>query len=192
MARSGWCAKTPSERRHPTTSWPAGACALGAHFMSNRTPSSRHASLQPPTRAPRRIGPGAAQSGGAPALFVCGAVLFSLIGRAPPEMTSPNARANTRVNAVLDTVERDVPSPSLLPLEPLHLPPQCQPECSPRRRRPIRPPEAPPGSPPRPLRLIMRSLPLSLTVVRASHHRLSSEMLGLAHIGLWAQWVPYR
>ena len=54
------------------------------------------------------------------------------------------------------------------------------------------PPEAPPGPPPRPLRLIMRSLPLSLTVVRASHHRLSSEMLGLAHIGLWAQWVPYR
>lgn len=119
VVRTGWCAKTPSDQRHPETNQGPLSSNQGAGFVSNRTPSSRHASLQPPTLTRRRISPGAAQSGGAPTSTVCGPVLFSLIARTPPESTPPNARANTRVNAVLDAVESDVPSPSLLPLEPL-------------------------------------------------------------------------
>ena len=95
--------------------------------MPNRTPSSRHVSLQPPTLAPRRISPGESQSGGAPASTVCGTVLFSLIARTPRDSTSPIARAITRANAVVDTMERDVISPSLLPLEP---PQFCRTQCA--------------------------------------------------------------
>ena len=47
--------------------------------------------------------------------------------------TPRNSRANTRVNAVLDTVERDVPSPSPLPRESLLLPPPCQYQPPPAR-----------------------------------------------------------
>ena len=68
--------------------------------------------------------------------------------------------------------------------------------CNPAAAVPIQPsppppdppPEAPPGPPPRPLRLPMLSPPLSVTAVRASPRRLSSdggwlssEMIGWAH-----------
>ena len=127
VVRTGWCTKTPSDQRHPKTNQGPLSFDQGAEFVSNRTPSSRHASLQPPTLAPRRISPGESRSGGAPASTVCGTVLFSLIARTPRESTSPIARANTRANAVVDTVERDVISPSLLPLEP---PQFCRTQCA--------------------------------------------------------------
>ena len=91
----------------------------------------------------------------------CGAALFSLIGRAPPESTPPNARTKTRANAVSDTVKRDVPPPSLRPLAPrqpaVHSVPSTALAAPPS---PDPPPEAPPEPPLRPLRLPVRSLPL--------------------------------
>ena len=144
VVRTGWCAKTPSIQRHPETNQGPLSSIQCAGFVFNHTPSSRHASLQPPTLARRRISPGAPQSGGAPTSTVCGPVLFSLIARTPPGSTPPNARASTRVNAVLDTVERGIPSPSLLPLEP---PQPAAVPIQPSPPPPDPPPEAPPGPP---------------------------------------------
>ena len=76
--------------------------------------------------------------------------------------TPRNSRADTLINAMLNAVGGDEPSPSPLPRESLLLPPPCQyhprPPGSPRDDPP---PEPPPEPPPRPLRPPVLLLPLS-------------------------------
>ena len=99
VVRSGWCGKTPSDQRHPKTNRGPLSSDQGADFVSNLTYSSRHASLQPPTRARRRISPGTAPAGGAPASTVVwsGAVLADRASAARVDATKrPRQDASQR------------------------------------------------------------------------------------------------
>ena len=162
-----WCARDGAARRLPTS---AIRKLIEDHYRPTKvrtsclTSRTAHATPHCSLRLARVVASVPAQ----PLQVVrrrrpwCGAALFSLIGRAPPESTPPNARAKTRANAVPDTVKRDVPPPSLRPLAPrqpaVHSVPSTALAAPPS---PDPPPEAPPEPPLRPLRLPVRSLPLS-------------------------------